>query len=46
VAPNGGLPISYNGATNSCALVCHETVHNPNGTVAPLMLRNGYGIKK
>ncbi len=46
VAPNGGIPISYNAATNSCALVCHETVHNPNGTVTPLMLRNGYGVKK
>ena len=46
VAPNGGIPIAYNGATNSCALVCHETVHNPNGTVTPMILRNGSGVKK
>ncbi len=27
VAPNGAVPISYNRATNSCALVCHNYVH-------------------
>jgi predicted CXXCH cytochrome family protein len=27
VAPNGGLPISYNRATNSCSLVCHNYAH-------------------
>ena len=33
VAPNGSLPISYNRATNSCVLVCHQVAHNANGTV-------------
>ena len=27
VAPNGATPISYNRATNSCALVCHNHSH-------------------
>lgn len=27
VAPNGATPISYNRATNSCSLVCHNHVH-------------------
>jgi predicted CXXCH cytochrome family protein len=27
VAPNGGTPISYNRATNSCGLVCHNYSH-------------------
>ncbi|MGD0010418.1 MAG: cytochrome c3 family protein [Terriglobia bacterium] len=27
VAPNGGAPISYNHATNSCGLVCHNHSH-------------------
>jgi predicted CXXCH cytochrome family protein len=27
VAPNGSTPISYNRATNSCALVCHNQAH-------------------
>ena len=27
VAPNGGAPISYNRATNSCSLVCHNHPH-------------------
>ena len=38
VAQNGAVPISYhrNGGTNSCALVCHEAAHNPNGTVSSL----------
>ena len=33
VAPNNGQPISYNHATNTCVLVCHQTAHNANGTV-------------
>ena len=37
VAPNAGMPISYNGATGTCALVCHEVAHNANGKVAPAM---------
>jgi hypothetical protein len=27
VAPNGGAPVSYNRATNSCSLVCHNYAH-------------------
>jgi predicted CXXCH cytochrome family protein len=27
VAPNGALPISYNRASNSCSLVCHNHAH-------------------
>jgi predicted CXXCH cytochrome family protein len=27
VAPNGAIPISYNRATNSCGLVCHNHAH-------------------
>ena len=46
VAPNGGVPISYNRARNTCALVCHENAHNANGTVAPMILRNGPGVRK
>ncbi|HEX8815050.1 MAG TPA: cytochrome c3 family protein [Terriglobales bacterium] len=34
VAPNGAMPISYNQGANTCALVCHETAHNPNGSVS------------
>ncbi len=45
VAPNGSMPVSYNRGANSCALVCHDTVHYPNGTVQPLLVK-GPGIKK
>ncbi len=34
VAQNGAAPISYNRATNTCVLACHQTAHNANGTVA------------
>jgi predicted CXXCH cytochrome family protein len=43
VAPNGGLPISYNRATNTCTLTCHNTLHSPNGKVAPAI---GAGVVK
>ena len=33
VGPNGAAPITYNRNTNTCALACHGTAHNPNGTV-------------
>jgi len=45
VAPNGGMPIAYNSATNTCALVCHEMAHNANGKVSPVMLQGGVGSK-
>jgi hypothetical protein len=41
VAPNGGMPIAYNGSTKTCALVCHEVTHNANGTVGSAMPRSG-----
>jgi predicted CXXCH cytochrome family protein len=37
VAPNGGAPISYNHATNSCSLVCHNHPHQ---------LRTAAGVAK
>jgi len=36
VAQNGAAPISYHRATNTCVMVCHQAVHNPNGTVTTL----------
>jgi len=33
VAPNGAVPISYNRASNTCALVCHGAAHAANGQV-------------
>jgi predicted CXXCH cytochrome family protein len=45
VGPNGATPVSYNRGTGTCALVCHGTVHNPNGTVQP-QFATGTGIKK
>jgi hypothetical protein len=37
VGPNQGAPISYNRATNSCTLTCHNAAHNANGTVTTQM---------
>jgi predicted CXXCH cytochrome family protein len=33
VAANGGAPISYNHASNSCTLTCHGYKHNSDGSV-------------
>ena len=46
VAQNGAAPISYNRATNTCALVCHEVAHNQNGSVAASSSRSGRVGKK
>jgi predicted CXXCH cytochrome family protein len=46
VAPNQGLPISYNRAANTCVLVCHQTAHNANGTVTQASLRTGPALRK
>jgi hypothetical protein len=46
VAPNGGSPISYSRATNTCVLVCHQVAHNPDGTVTESKFRKGIGIRK
>lgn len=45
VAPNGAVPVSYSRGTGTCALVCHGTVHNPDGTVQAL-LSGRVGLKK
>jgi predicted CXXCH cytochrome family protein len=34
VGQNLGAAISYNRATNTCTLVCHNATHNSNGTVS------------
>jgi len=39
VAPNGGLPISYNRAANTCVMVCHQAAHNSDGTVTVVSAR-------
>ncbi len=46
VAANNGQPVSYNRATNSCVLVCHQTAHNANGTVTHVTLRTGFSPRK
>jgi predicted CXXCH cytochrome family protein len=33
VGSNNSLPISYNRATNTCTLTCHQMAHNADGTV-------------
>jgi hypothetical protein len=45
VAQNGAAPISYNRATNTCVLACHETAHNPNGSVKAVAA-TPIGVKK
>jgi nitrate/TMAO reductase-like tetraheme cytochrome c subunit len=44
VGQNGAAPISYSRATNTCVMVCHQAVHNPNGTVTALRSRPGVGF--
>jgi hypothetical protein len=46
VASNGGLPISYNRATNTCTLVCHLVAHNSNGSISTVGARQLPGIRK
>ncbi len=46
VAPNGGLPISYNRATNSCTLVCHQVAHNSDGSVTAVGTSRLPGIRR
>jgi predicted CXXCH cytochrome family protein len=46
VAPNGGLPISFNRAANTCVLVCHQAAHNANGTVTALISRKRIGTTR
>jgi hypothetical protein len=46
VASNGGLPISYNRAANTCVLVCHQVAHNPGGTVSQSSAHRGISFKR
>ena len=39
VGPNGGTPVSYNRAANTCTLTCHGVTHNSDGTVAQSSFR-------
>jgi len=43
VASNGGQPIGYNRGTGTCALTCHQVVHNSDGTVTGS--KYGSGLK-
>jgi len=36
VAQNGATAISYQRATNTCVMACHQAAHNPDGTVTTL----------
>jgi predicted CXXCH cytochrome family protein len=46
VAANGGLPISYSRAANSCVLVCHQVAHNADGSVSQASVRRGIARRK
>lgn len=46
VGQNGSIPISYNSASNSCALTCHGTAHYPTGMVQPMTGRGTLGTTK
>ncbi|MGD0735558.1 MAG: cytochrome c3 family protein [Terracidiphilus sp.] len=46
VAPNGGLPVSYNHGANTCVLVCHQAAHNANGTVTMASVPRSPGIRR
>jgi len=45
MGPNGGLPIAYNGGTNTFTLMCHSIAHNADGSVtaAPVQLKESGG---
>jgi len=43
VAPNGGSPVSYSRATNTCVLVCHMAAHNPDGSITQSALKSSGG---
>lgn len=45
VGPNGGMPATYNRASNTCTLTCHATAHNANGTVTARNLTGHAGKK-
>jgi hypothetical protein len=43
VAANGGTPVSYTRATNTCTLVCHNVAHNPDGSINQATQKNKGG---
>jgi len=43
VAPNGGTPVSYTRATNTCTLVCHNVAHNTDGSITQAMQKGRGG---
>lgn len=45
VGQNGSTPVSYSRGANTCALVCHDAAHFPNGSVTPLSA-SGAGAKR
>jgi len=40
VGQNGGTPVSYSRAANTCVLVCHNTAHSPDGSASQSKLKN------
>jgi predicted CXXCH cytochrome family protein len=46
VGPNGGLPVSYNRAANTCVLACHGMAHNPDGTVTAALPHKAGSAKR
>jgi predicted CXXCH cytochrome family protein len=46
VGSNGGKPISYNHAANTCTLTCHQVAHDPDGTVTRANMRRGPVVKR
>jgi hypothetical protein len=41
VGSNGGLPVSYDQASNTCILQCHNTAHDPGGAIRQLPIGQG-----
>jgi predicted CXXCH cytochrome family protein len=46
VASNGGLPISFNRAANTCVMVCHQAAHNSDGTVTVVSARRAPIVRR
>ncbi len=46
VGSNGGYPVTYNRAANTCVLTCHQVTHNPDGTVTQANLRRGPVVRR
>jgi nitrate/TMAO reductase-like tetraheme cytochrome c subunit len=46
VGSNGGMPISYSRATNTCVLTCHQVAHNSDGSVTGFTMGSPRGAKR